>query len=210
VLDDKLDDVAWATFAGGFALSVALPSVPGLGTVQAANRLVYDLPPGELERLNDEKLTGADVSPGSRKSLFLNGHFTPTLQTELVEAIVSLGPVEGRDAVVALAAKAASEGDARYVRRAGQLLAAGVGEVGGWKAVGVTDDDIEARSADGRIVLAWAADYMTWNEGTIPHSSPAIAAAKVREIWIPGIATARARSELRALGFEVREKRPLR
>jgi hypothetical protein len=62
---------------------------------------------------------------------------------------------------------------------------------------------------DGRVVLAWAVDYMTWNEGAIPHPSPQAQAAKRREIWIPGVATAVAKSELGLLGFEVKEKRPV-
>src|SRR5262249_19675116 len=87
-LHDKVDDVAWAAFAGGFALGVAMPGVPGLGTVTTANRVVYELPPGELEKRNDDALAAAGVSADSRKAFFLNGRFTPTLQTEMVDALV--------------------------------------------------------------------------------------------------------------------------
>jgi hypothetical protein len=55
LLAKKLDDVAWAAYAGGFALSVAMPSVPGLGMVEVADQLVYQLPPAELQKRNDER-----------------------------------------------------------------------------------------------------------------------------------------------------------
>ena len=47
-LSDKLDEVAWTAYAGGFALHFAVPSIPGLGMVETADKLVYDLPPGDL------------------------------------------------------------------------------------------------------------------------------------------------------------------
>jgi hypothetical protein len=91
-----------------------------------------------------------------------------------------------------------------------RLLAAGRDEVGGWKALRVSaDGELQAEARDGRVVLPWAADYMTWNAGTVPPTSPAIAAARAREVWIPGVATERARAGLRAAGFELRDKRPL-
>ena len=61
VLADKLDDVGWAAYAGGFALSVAVPSIPGLGMVETADTLVYQLPPAELLKRNDDTLKAARV-----------------------------------------------------------------------------------------------------------------------------------------------------
>ena len=65
-------------------------------------------------------------------------------------------------------------------------------------------------AAEGRLVMPWAVDYMTWNEEAVPADSPRFEAAKTREIWISGIATDLAKAELGALGFEVREKMPLK
>jgi hypothetical protein len=203
----KLDEVGWTAYAGGFALSFAVPTVPGLGLVETADKLVYDLPPGELEKRNLDKLAAAGVDEKARQKLALNSNFTPLLQTELVEAVAALGAATGKSAVVALAAESESEGDARYIRRSVQLLAAGAGDVGGWKALHVSQNEIEAIAADGRLVLPWSVDYMTWNADTVPVETPPVVAAKVREIWISGVATPRARQELEARGFKVAEKR---
>jgi hypothetical protein len=208
-LKDKLDDVGWAAYAGGFALNVAVPSIPGLGIVTTTDHLIYEMPPGELEKRNLDKLEAAGVSEDVRKKLILNSNYTLTLQTELTEAIAALGEAQGKTEAVALAAEAETEGDARYARRCAQLLAAGAAKVGGWKSLHATENEIEAVAADGRVVMPWSVDYMTWNEEAIPAESPRFETAKGREIWISGIATDLAKTELAALGFEVREKMPL-
>lgn len=209
-LKDKLDDVGWAAYAGGFALNVAVPSIPGLGMVTTADRLIYDMPPGELEKRNLDKLEAAGVSEEARQKLILNSNFTLTLQTELTEAVVGLGDAKNKTEVVALAAEAQSEGDARYIRRGVQLLAAGAKDVGGWTSVHSTENEIEAVAGDGRVVMPWSVDYMTWNEDAIPADSPRFEGARAREIWISGVATDLAKSELAALGFPVRENMPLK
>ena len=209
-LSDKLDDVAWAAYAGGFALNVAVPTVPGLGMVETADKLVYQLPPAELQKRNADKLKAAGVSDAARQALFVNGNFTPMLQTELTEAVAALGGATGKTAVVTLAAQSRTEGDARYIRRCVQLLAKGAAEVGGWKALTTSKNEIEAVASDGRLVLPWSVDYMTWNAETVPVDTPPVAAAKTREVWITGVATARAKQELLAKGFAVVEKRPVK
>ena len=208
-LKDKLDDVGWAAYAGGFALNVAVPSIPGLGLVTTTDRLIYDMPPGELEKRNLDKLEAAGVAEEARQKLILNDNFTLTLQTELAEAIAALGKAQGKTEIVALAAGAKTAGDAWYARRCAQLLAAGAKEVGGWASVHATENEVEAVAADGRVVMPWAVDYMTWNEEAIPADSPRFEGAKGKEIWISGIATDLAKTELAALGFEVRENMPL-
>ena len=210
LLAKRIDEVAWAAYAGGFALSVALPPVPGLGLVEAADRVIYQLPPAELQKQNDDRLKGAGVGDAARKALFVNRNFTPTLQTEIVAAVAALGAATGKSEVVALAAESRTEGDARYIRRCVQLLAVGAQDVGGWRTLTTSDNEIEAVASDGRLVLPWSVDYMTWNAGTVPQDSPPVKATAKREVWISGVATARAKQELGARGFTVVEKRPLR
>ena len=95
-LSDKLDEVAWTAYAGGFALNFAVPSIPGLGMVETADKLVYDLPPGDLQKRNDDKLKAAGITDAARKALFVNRNFTPTIETELVDAIAALGAAHGQ------------------------------------------------------------------------------------------------------------------
>jgi hypothetical protein len=209
-LSEKLDDVAWTAYAGGFALNFAVPTIPGLGMVETADKLVYDLPPGDLLKRNDDKLKAAGVTDAARKALFVNRNFTPTLQTELADAIEALGPAAGRSLLVSLAAESKTEGDARYIRRCVQMLAAGAKDVGGWRGFTTSRNEIEALTPDLRLVLPWAVGYMTWNAETVPVETAPVMAAKAREVWISGVATDRAKQELKAKGFAVLEKRRVR
>jgi hypothetical protein len=90
------------------------------------------------------------------------------------------------------------------------MLANGAKDVGGWKAFTTGENEIEARAADGRLVLPWAVDYMTWNADTVPIDSTAVKDAARREVWISGEATARAKQELQARSFSVSERRRVR
>jgi hypothetical protein len=123
--------------------------------------------------------------------------------------VAELGPVSGLSAVVSLAAESRTEGDARYIRRCVRLLALGAKDVGGWRALSTSGNEIEAVAADGRLVLPWSVDYMTWNADTVPVETGPVAAAKVREVWISGVATDRAKQELAARRFQVCERRPV-
>jgi len=51
---------------------------------------------------------------------------------------------------------------------------------------------------------------MSWNAETVPVDTEPVAAAKTREVWITGVARARAEQELPAKGFAVAEKRPVK
>jgi hypothetical protein len=90
------------------------------------------------------------------------------------------------------------------------MLVAGAKDVGGWRAFTTTRNEIEAVTPDLRLVLPWAVGYMTWNAETVPEMTAPVQAAKAREVWISGVATDRAKQELKAKGFEVREKRPVK
>lgn len=63
-------------------------------------------------------------------------------------------------------------------------------------------------AGDGRLVLPWSVDDLTWNEEAVPVDSPAAKAATKKESWISGTATTPAKQELGTRGCAVVEKRP--
>ena len=89
-------------------------------------------------------------------------------------------------------------------------LASGAKEVGGWRAFTTSRNEIEAVTPDLRIVLPWSVGYMTWNAETVPVMTAPVQAATAREVWISGVATDKAKQELKARGFAVLEKRPVK
>ena len=123
VLAKKLDDVAWAAYAGGFAMNFA-PIPPVVGMAASVNTLVWQLPPADIAKKNDAALLKMGVGEPARKAFLKNRFFTPTIQTAFVAALDALGAARGREEAVALAtSEAESEDDARFFRRSAALLA---------------------------------------------------------------------------------------
>jgi hypothetical protein len=208
VLNKKLDDIAWAAYAGGFAMNVVAAPVPGLNMVTRANDLAWSLPPQELAALNDGKLTKMGVSPETRKAFLKNRFFTPSLQTQMVVALEAMPGVTGiGDAIALAASQTDSEEDARFYRRTALLLAQ-------YQAVEPIAS-LQARqrifvghTKSGTLVVPGALDYVTWTPEIDQFASdPTLKAAK-REIWLSGRASAAAAKELASRGWKLRESTP--
>jgi hypothetical protein len=111
VLQDRLDEISWAGYGGSMTLSAALAVVPGgAGTAVSAvttNRLLNDLfrttAPGDLRRMNREKLKAMDVNPEIADA-YLNNGASPRQQTLLVYALDEMKVVGNRAAFVRFAA----------------------------------------------------------------------------------------------------------
>jgi hypothetical protein len=204
-LAKKLDDVAWASYAGGFALNVATAGVP-VGQVVKVNNLVWEMPPADLAKRNDEKLRAMGVADATRKAFLNNKYFTPSLQTEMVAALEELGQATGRNEAVALAAREAdSEEDARFFRRNARLLARYHKEVEPVSALQARQRLFIGRTKTGAIVFPGAVDYLTWTaEADTVSAEPGLKAAK-RAIWLSGRASDTAKKELTARGWTVKE-----
>ena len=51
---------------------------------------------------------------------------------------------------------------------------------------------------------------MTWNAETVPLMTAPVPAATAREVWASGVATDKAKQELKARAFAALEKRPVK
>ncbi len=94
-LQAELERLAGAAFAGGLTFKFTMPSVSGLSEIEKTNSIVWDTPPEDLERLNDEALKAMGIGSGSRFAFFDNGHITLSLQTRIVEALKRMSPAAG-------------------------------------------------------------------------------------------------------------------
>jgi hypothetical protein len=131
--------------------------------------------------------------------------FSPTLATELVEALQGLGEVEGRAFLVALAAGARSEAEARFYRSSVRLLIAAQAEGRTLQRARAYGRALAALSGDGTLLVAVAVDLLTWQEGVKEAVESPVPGARARALWLTGHLSERTRAELRGRGFEVRE-----
>lgn len=210
-LSERLDKLASVTFAGSFAVglvvsTVAAPLYYAEQTKSAALAESYQLPPADIEARNEERLKKMGVEGPVVRTLFRNAFFTPTLQTALVLGLENLGDVAGRADVVAFAARAASENDARYVNNAVLLLAQHGRRVEALARVRVADNFLVAEAKGGRLLLSSPLDYMSWAKATEDLARRDDLKAAERWLLSAGRVSPRAVSELAALGWRVSDR----
>ena len=205
-LQKKLDDLAGASSAGGLAMKFVPMSI--VGTIASVNGLVWDLPAEDLEKLNDQKLAKLGVTEETRKAFFKNHAYTPTQATGFVSALETLTGVVGANDAVALAArKAKSEDDARFYRRAAETLARYQKTVGPMARLVARPAVFVGEAKSGALIFPIPYDEITWtSDADAVTASPELKGAGAsREIWLFGRCSERARHELTARGWVVRE-----
>jgi hypothetical protein len=205
-LQKKLDDLAMATTAGGFAMNIVNP-VALLSTVATVNSLVWDVPAPDLRAANEKKLAALGVAEKTRKAFFANSFFSITQETGFVTALASLQGVTGADGAVNLVAhRARSEEDARFFRRSAEILALYQKQAGPIASLEARKSLFVANSKSGAFVVPAALDYLTWNDAVDSFSAQPVAGAKSREVWLSGQASEKAAAELKGRGWVVKEK----
>ena len=205
VLSKKLDDVAWASSAGGFAMSVATMGVPFVGMTTRVNSLAWDMPKEDIDKMNDEKMKKMGVPEKARKGFLSHPFFTPTLAIGFVEALEALGAATGRGDAVALAVRQAKdEEDARFYRRAAQILAGYARTQGPIARLEARKTLFVAHARSGKLVVPVPLDYLPWTKEVADFVKGADRKEPL-EVWTSGQLSDRARHEFKARHLTLRE-----
>jgi hypothetical protein len=164
---------------------------------------IWDQPPGDLARSNEQKLEQMGVPADVVRAFLRNRWYTPTLQTALVAALGRLNGVAGRDAVVRTATTIAGEVPARFLLRSVALLASRHREA---PIVQIRMRGIVpiGKAKDGSLIAAAAVDYLYWSEEAAAFSVAKEVAASKRVLLVQGQASARAGSEFARAGWALR------
>jgi hypothetical protein len=96
VLAKKLDEIAWAVFAGEFGIDRAVGIVPGLNAAAWFSDLVWETPPGDLRVMIEKKLLELGAPPDAVDRFLRHRWYTLTLRTALVGGLDALS--NARDA----------------------------------------------------------------------------------------------------------------
>jgi hypothetical protein len=204
-LQKKLDDLANASTAGGFAMKIVNP-IPIAGTVATVNGLAWDMPAEDLAKINDQKLAKLGVSEATRKAFFKNPAYTPTQATGLVSALDALKGVAGADGAVALLTrKTKSEADARFYRRAAEILARYQKTMGPISRLVTRPTLFLGQTQSGALVFPVPYDRIGWTAEVDAVSASPDLKGSPREIWLFGEASKEAIGELNARHWVVRE-----
>src|SRR5262249_32999151 len=122
VLAGKLTDVAWVSFSGRLGgnvlVSAFVPASIAISGTSFTHDLVYDTPSADLVVLNKQKVLAMGASEAEAQALLANRWFSLSVLTALVTDLERLGGIEGRRDVIALAATAGNEEQARFLAAA--------------------------------------------------------------------------------------------
>lgn len=208
-LDAEMDRLAWAALVGRRSAGFGLGQIGGAAGIALSessriHRMVWEQPPEEVRRWNARRLAPLACSPEAQDEFFDNGRFSPTLQTQAVDALMELVPQAGCDAFLQLAAGVEREAEARYVVDLLQLLVAARPRFPvRFEPVGSA---LVLRDGEERLFLALPVDRLQWTPMTRDFfAQPGFASAPDKRALIGREASPEARAALLAAGWSVFE-----
>ncbi len=210
VLNQELYRVAQGAAAGGFSMRwVPIPSIDVLGYLEDVNDLVWKMDPLDLRMRNEKLLYGMGVSEETVEALYENKHQSPTLITFLVDALVKLEGVEGREHWVIQARDAESRVEAEFHLRGVNFLAEYHRQEKPLVRIINAEVYPQGLLEDGNLVLAAPFDHVHWTEElaiVVEQWSGVLkeqVGAQKAEIWIEGGTSEQALAAAESYGFEV-------
>ena len=204
VLQEDLDDVTWAVFAGGATIDLAMSQTPMAASlaVKATRRIdsaasaAWEIPAPTLLKASADALEAMGLTPAEAEALAWHPSCTLTHKTALVGALAGLEGVSGRDDFSRLATRAGDEIECRFYRETAELIWSYHTQRRPLKALAVKGDSVEMTDVDGRVVLPLRADYVVWTRDT-ESTVAALPRSGKRSLWVSGRASGRS---LQALG----------
>lgn len=220
VLQKELNRFAWVSYVGGFgAMLVPFAQKPAAATTRTPfatareDELLLDFAPEDLRRLNRIELTVMGIPEPLRQSFVSHPWYSPRQQSLLVAHLAALDLVENRAAFVEAAIRASSEVDAIFYARTAELLRAYHEQVTPLSRLASFQGTVVGVTADRRVVAPLALDYAVWTRPThafansLKRSSLSDGSEiALREIWVTGSFSTRARAKIESRGIEVTER----
>jgi hypothetical protein len=221
ILQEEMDRVAWAAFAGDMTFTAATLPISGaagaalsaLSTVELTSSLVYEQSPLDLRKTNLSRLQAMNVPPEAAEAFLSNTSFSPWHQTRLVGALQQLAGVDGRNLYVLDAARTSnSEADAVFYEQTARLIAHAHTHGIAVSRLIEMDGFPVCLTADGGFMVALHWDYAMWSPGSERFAnalqSVQVEGAKPPTITVvlTGVMSPRLRQELEGRGFKVQDR----
>jgi len=220
VLQDKLNSLSWAGYAGDAAIRLATIPLGGpAGAVltgtsfsNTVSELLRDHAPEELRRINRDKLEAMKLD-GARIEAFLkHPWYSPRHETVLVQALSEMKTVNNRQAFFEVATSARFEEEALFFQRMAEMLLSYHRNVKPLhEIVAIENTLLMGLTRDHTLVGMLPIGYLSWS-AEVDEAIEAVtnwkSARQVEnvELWIAGKSTPRASRELLAKGVVVRQQ----
>jgi len=220
-LQQALTSVGRAAFAGGMAVGVAMGMategtqlempVMLLSTTNDMNHMLADNPPASLTKINKGKLEEMGIDNEIIEAFLRNYNYTPKEKLLLVDALDRMSGAEGRETFLTQAAAVPDEVVARYFQQSAVMMANYHTRVAETDVVEIFELAVQ-KTRDGRLISVFPIDYLSWSADA---SAIAVSVSEhvaqsdeidAGEFWFEGSVSQRARDELEALGWTVKER----
>ena len=218
VLQERLNSLSWAGYAGDAAVRLATIPIGGpAGAVltgtsfsNTVSELLRDYAPEELRRLNRDKLEAMKLDESLIEAFLQHPWYSPRHETVLVQALFEMNIVKNRKTFLEVAMSARFEEEALFFQRIAEMLLSYHQNVRPLEEfVAIEDKLLMGLTRDHTLVgmlpigyLSWRAEFAEAIE-TVTNWKSASHIENV-ELWLAGKPTPRAESELLAKGITVR------
>jgi hypothetical protein len=220
VLQKQLDDLAWASWAGGFSFSIATLPISGAAgaalTVTNVNSTVQDLlrekSPSELEQINRAAFRAMGANANDIDRILNGGAFTPTQSTAFAVHLKALKGVSNRGAFIKAAAqKSTTEADALFCVYTAALMDQ-INQKTPIARIVMLGDFPICVAKDGTIIVALQWDYAAWTSGAASFTEDVQKLASKSgqsahiSVDLSGEVSPRLRDELQKRGITVQDR----
>ena len=219
-LQERLDDIAWAGYAGGMSLSVALMPVGGAaGAVISVSRLSETFneifrttPPNELREQNAQKLLAMGANPDIVDLYINNVVFTPREQTLIVLALKEMAGTKNRGAFVKYAVPTNDPDMAGFRQRQAGMYTGYHRSVEPIQQFVPFGKFVAARTSGNKLIINVPLDHLVWTEAMaklITRANSLVDAMKwptQKQFWVAGTVSPRAVKEMTRKGWKVFEQ----
>ena len=219
VLQEKLNSMSWAGYAGDAAVRLATLPIGGpAGAVltgtsfsTTVGELLRDHTPEELRHLNRDKLEIMRLDDSLIEAFLQHPWYSPRHETVLVQALFEMNIVKNRNTFFKVATSARFEEEALFFQRIAEMLLSYHQNVKPLEEfVAIDDRLLMGLTRDHTLIGMLPVEFLPWR-AELAESADAVATwastqrIKKVELWISGKPTPRAHRELLAKGMTVRQ-----
>jgi len=213
VLQQELDRLGRADYAGGLGVGVVSSFVPGVGglllttsgTARLLNEAINTTPASELWLQNKNKLLAMGMDADTVELFLNNPSFSPARTTILVAALESMKGVKNRELFIKVALQANNSNMAKVITRIAVMSASYNKKIAPLKAFAPMARLTQGVRKDGTRVILLPTDYIIWNKEIAGTATAVTKEAKGAplELWVLGTLSKRAQEELKNLGWVI-------
>ncbi len=210
-VQEGMNEVAWAGFAGGLSLAPLTASVgggagvalSGLQNSQTLNSLLTSQSPEALRSLNRDRMQLIGVDEDVSEIFLQHPWLSPRHETTIVVAMAGLEGAANRDAFFQQSVISESEQQSIFLMRQAEATLGYHQNVAAVDRLNRANRQVLAYTQDGRAISILPADHLVWGVGASVIADQDVEGSAVRELWLTGSISDRARREFTDRGWLV-------